>query len=62
MPLAALNERLQQLGARPQHRERLLRHWLQALPLDHGRRPLQGFLPKALYEALPAGRIGNSTA
>jgi 23S rRNA (adenine2503-C2)-methyltransferase len=54
MPLAALNERLQQLGARPQHRERLLRHWLQALPLDHGRRPLQGFLPKALFEALPA--------
>lgn len=40
--------------ALPQHRSRVLRHWLQAIPLDQGRRPLAGFLPKALFDALPS--------
>ena len=52
--LSALDARLTALGALPQHRSRVLRHWLQAIPLDAGRRPLAGFLPKALLEALPA--------
>ncbi|MBN8504574.1 MAG: RNA methyltransferase [Burkholderiales bacterium] len=53
MSIPDLDAHLLQLGALPQHRSRVLRHWLQALPLEHGRRPLQGFLPKALHEALP---------
>ena len=45
---------LDALGARPLHRARVLRHWLQAIPLTQGRRPLDQFLPKPLFEALPA--------
>ena len=52
--LAEIDTALQRLGARPEHRSRLLRHWLQAIPLDRGRNPLAHYLPKALHEALPA--------
>jgi len=51
--LAEIDTALQRLGARPEHRSRLLRHWLQAIPLDRGRNPLAHYLPKALNEALP---------
>jgi 23S rRNA (adenine2503-C2)-methyltransferase len=53
MHIADIEAQLLALGANPAHRARVLRHWLQALPLSQGRQPLQGFLPKALLEALP---------
>jgi len=54
MQLADIEAQLRQLGAGPAHRARLLRHWLQAIPLEQGRQPLAGFLPKPLLEAVPA--------
>ncbi|MBB5206388.1 23S rRNA (adenine2503-C2)-methyltransferase [Inhella inkyongensis] len=53
MQLADLDARFAELGALPQHRSRVLRHWLQAIPLTQGRKALEHFLPKALREALP---------
>lgn len=53
MLIADLRQRLRALGANPDHESRVLRHWVQALPLDGGKRPLQGFLPKAVMAALP---------
>jgi 23S rRNA (adenine2503-C2)-methyltransferase len=55
MLIADLRQRLRALGANPAHESRVLRHWVQALPLDGGqnvKRPLQGFLPKAVMQAL----------
>ena len=52
--LAELEQRLAALGANPAHRQRVLRHWVQAIPLDQGRRALEHYLPLALREALPA--------
>jgi 23S rRNA (adenine2503-C2)-methyltransferase len=54
MQLDQLRQRLQTLGAKPEHSQWLLRHWVQALPLDGGRRRLDDFMPLALREALPA--------
>jgi 23S rRNA (adenine2503-C2)-methyltransferase len=54
MQLSEIDAQLAQLGARPAHRARVLRHWLQAIPLDQGKQALDGYLPKALLEALPA--------
>jgi 23S rRNA (adenine2503-C2)-methyltransferase len=54
MQISALRNRLRALGAIPKHEERVLRLWASALPQDHGKRPLDSFLPKALREALPA--------
>jgi 23S rRNA (adenine2503-C2)-methyltransferase len=53
MHIADLRRRLQALGALPQHTERVLRHWTQALPLHAGRRRIEDFLPLALRQALP---------
>lgn len=53
MLISDLRQRLRALGANPAHESRVLRHWVQALPLDAGKRPLQGFLPKAVMDALP---------
>ncbi|MBV8036978.1 RNA methyltransferase [Roseateles sp.] len=53
MLIPDLRQRLRALGANPAHESRVLRHWVQALPLDAGRQPLRGWLPKALFEALP---------
>ncbi len=53
MLIADLRQRLRALGANPDHESRVLRLWLQCLPLDGGKRPLQGWLPKAVHEALP---------
>ena len=53
MLIPDLRQRLRALGANPDHESRVLRHWVQALPLDAGKRPLRGFLPKALMDALP---------
>eukprot|EP01031_Cornospumella_fuschlensis_P049927 gene49926-61118_t len=56
MLIADLRQRLRALGANPDHESRVLRHWVRALPIEegqHGKRPLQGFLPKAAMQALP---------
>ncbi|MBW8845191.1 MAG: RNA methyltransferase [Burkholderiales bacterium] len=53
MLISDLRQHLRALGANPDHESRVLRHWVQALPLEGGKRPLQGFLPKAVMAALP---------
>ena len=53
MLIADLRQRLRALGANPAHESRVLRHWVRALPLDAGKQPLQGWLPKAVMAALP---------
>jgi 23S rRNA (adenine2503-C2)-methyltransferase len=52
--ISDVRQRLRALGANPAHESRILRHWLQCLPLDAGKQPLQGWLPKAVMTALPA--------
>ena len=54
MHIEDIRRRLRAAGARPQHEERVLRHWAQALPLDVGRRRIEHFLPLALRARLPA--------
>ncbi|RTL47352.1 MAG: RNA methyltransferase [Rhodocyclaceae bacterium] len=51
-----IRQRLRSLGAKPGHEERVLRAWVQAQPLDSGRRdqPAAGFLPKAVLDDLAA--------
>ncbi len=53
MLISDLRQRLRALGANPAHESRVLRHWVRALPLDTGRPALQGWLPRALLDALP---------
>ena len=56
MPLlhiADIRQRLAGLGAGPLHEAALLRNWLAARPLTHGRRCAEHFLPAALRRALP---------
>jgi 23S rRNA (adenine2503-C2)-methyltransferase len=54
MQISDLRSRLRALGANPKHEERVLRLWACAQPQDHGKRPLDSFLPKPLRRALPA--------
>lgn len=53
MRIEALRQRLRALGANPHHEHRVLRLWSQALPQDHGSRPIANFLPTTLRTALP---------
>ena len=55
MNLIQLSQRLQSLGAKPCHEQRVMRAWLQARALDSGSRRLRAadHLPQALREALP---------
>ena len=55
MRLADLDHRLADLGARPVHRDAVLRSWLQGLPLDTPSRRSHGadFLPKSVRAGLP---------
>ena len=53
MLISDIRQRLRALGANPAHESRVLRHWVQNLPLDAGRQPLQGWLPQAVMAALP---------
>jgi 23S rRNA (adenine2503-C2)-methyltransferase len=53
MQVQDIREQLRALGANPAHEARVLRHWVQAIPLEGGKRPLQGWLPKAVWQALP---------
>lgn len=52
--LSDFNSRLAALGANPAHCQRVLRHWVQAIPLTQGRKQLQHYLPLAVRDALPA--------
>ncbi|MCX2863916.1 RNA methyltransferase [Paucibacter sp. PLA-PC-4] len=54
MRIHDIQHRLQALGAKPPHVQRVLRHWVQALPLDQGRRAIEDFLPLTVREALPS--------
>ncbi len=54
MRIEAVRRRLQESGARPIHEEAVLRAWLQARPLDAGRRRPEVFHPAGLRAALPA--------
>ena len=56
MELNELRQNLSALGAGPLHVQRVLRHWLYALPADAGRRKPEHHFPKALLQALPALR------
>lgn len=53
MRIKTLRDRLQALGANPRHQHRVLRLWSQALPQNHGSRPIEAFLPTTLRNALP---------
>jgi len=54
MQIDAIRQRLREQGAKPVHEQRVLRHWVQALPLDVGRRRPEDFLPQAVRADLPA--------
>jgi 23S rRNA (adenine2503-C2)-methyltransferase len=54
MRIADLRHRLQGLGAKPLHAERVLRQWLKAQALDAGKRRPEDFLPLPLRQGLPA--------
>ena len=53
MHIEEIRRRLRAAGAKPPHEERVLRHWVNALPLHAGRRRLEDFLPLALRRMLP---------
>ena len=53
MRIEALRQRLHALGANSRHVYRVLRLWSQALPQNHGSRPIENFLPATLRAALP---------
>ncbi|HET7775691.1 MAG TPA: RNA methyltransferase [Azospira sp.] len=56
MEIEHIRRRLEALGAKDCHTDRVLRAWLQAKPLDSGarRRQAEDYLPKAIREELPA--------
>jgi 23S rRNA (adenine2503-C2)-methyltransferase len=53
MRLESLRERLRHYGAKPCHEERVLRHWVRALPCDAPPKRPGDFLPLSLRSALP---------
>ena len=55
MRIDQISRRLEELGAKSCHQQRIFRAWLQARPLDSGARRQRGedFLPLKLREALP---------
>ncbi|OYT86847.1 MAG: rRNA methyltransferase [Burkholderiales bacterium PBB6] len=54
MRISDFKTRLQDLGALPAHTQRILRHWVQARPLDGGRSKNEHFLPAEVRAELPA--------
>jgi 23S rRNA (adenine2503-C2)-methyltransferase len=54
MRLAPLLQRLQALGCKPCHADRLLRGWLQIASYDRAHSPAANFFPLALRNELPA--------
>jgi 23S rRNA (adenine2503-C2)-methyltransferase len=53
MQIDEIRHRLRNLGAKPAHEERVLRHWARAWPQHAGRRRIEDFLPLALRRSLP---------
>lgn len=53
MRIEDIRQRLRERGAKPSHEQRVLRHWVQALPHDSGRRRPQDFLPQDVRNLLP---------
>jgi 23S rRNA (adenine2503-C2)-methyltransferase len=53
MRIQHIRQRLRDLGAMPCHEGRVLRAWLQGLPLDTKKRRAENFLPLAVRDALP---------
>ena len=53
MKVASLRERLSSFGAKPLHQDRVLRHWLQALPQDLAPKRPGDYLPGTLRAAMP---------
>lgn len=55
MRIADIRQRLRDCGAQSGHEDRILRAWLQALPLDSGpkRRSPESYFPRAVRELLP---------
>jgi 23S rRNA (adenine2503-C2)-methyltransferase len=54
MRISQLRQRLQDLGAKPCHEDRLLRGWSQVGSYDRPRSAAEGFFPLALRNELPA--------
>ena len=54
MRISHLRQRLQDLGAKPCHEDRLLRGWSQVCSYDKKSSPAETFFPAALHNELPA--------
>ncbi len=54
MRIADIQQRLQALGAKPVHLQRVLRHWTHALPHTQNKRQPAHWLPRTVLDALPA--------
>jgi len=54
MRIQDIRQRLQALGAKPPHEQRVLRLWAQAKPQDSGRRRPEDFIPQTVRDGLPA--------
>ena len=54
MRILDIQQRLQALGAKPVHQQRVLRHWTHALPHSRNKRQPEHWLPKAVLDDLPA--------
>ena len=53
MHIARIRQHLRDAGAKPCHEDAVLRAWTHALPLDHGSRAPEDFLPLSLRAAMP---------
>lgn len=54
MRIEDIRQRMQALGAKPVHIQRVLRLWSQALPQEGGKRRPEDFLPLEVRDAMPA--------
>lgn len=54
MRIEDIRQRMQALGAKPVHIQRVLRLWSQALPQEGGKRRPEDFLPLEVRKAMPA--------
>ena len=54
MHIENIRQRLTGLGAGPGHQAHVLRRWVQARPMDSGKRQIEHYLPLALRKVLPA--------
>ncbi|MBI1890592.1 MAG: RNA methyltransferase [Burkholderiales bacterium] len=54
MQIESIRRRLRDLGAKPEHEQRVLRDWVQARSHQQGRRRAEDYFPLSLREGLPA--------